>query len=147
MSGKIVSLEGIAGHLPRPVVMCHGCFDVLHIGHVRHFQEAKRKGTTLIVTVTADSHVGKGEGRPIFTDAQRAEMIAALECVDYVVINDASNASEAIKYIRPDFYVKGLDYKGTNCDEFNSARSVGAEIVFTSTEKFSTTELIERLKK
>lgn len=147
MSRKIVSIEGIVGQIPRPTVMCHGCFDVLHIGHVRHLQEAKRNGITLVVSVTADAYVGKGDGRPIFTAAERAEMLAALECVDYVVINDGPNSYDALRFIKPDFYVKGIDYKGTDCEEFQIAKSIGAKMVFTNTEKFSTTELIERLQK
>lgn len=145
---KIVQL-GIPGDyiIPRPIVMCHGCFDVLHLGHVKYLQEAKRKGMTLIVTVTADQYVNKGESRPIFTAGQRAEMLAALKCVDYVAINNAPDACDALKAIRPDFYVKGSDYKGTTCEEFEVAKSISTEVVFTSTEKFSTTELIERLQK
>lgn len=143
---KLVPLERLSFAIPRPIVMAHGCFDYLHWGHIRHLEAAKRKGMTLVVTVTADRYVNKGAGRPIFNQQQRAEMLAALSCVDYVAINDASDASRALKIIRPDFYIKGQDYKTVACDEFNIARSVGAEIIFTDTEKFSSTALIERLR-
>src|SRR5581483_2218784 len=146
MAGKIVSLENLP-ILPRPIVHCHGCFDYLHYGHLKHLEEAKRKCATFIVTITSDKYVGKGLGRPIFNEMERAEMLASLQCVDYVAINNSPNASNALKVIRPDFYVKGRDYKNTNCSEFDDARAAGAEIVFTGAHKLSTTDLLEKLSK
>lgn len=145
MASKIVSLENLP-LLPRPLVYCHGCYDILHFGHVTHLREAKRRGATLIVTVTADKYINKGIGRPVFTDKQRAEMLAALDCVDYVAINNSPDAIRALSIIRPDFYVKGRDYKNITCEEFESAKKMGIELIFSNTEKFSTTELIERIR-
>ena len=83
--------------MPQPkVVLAHGCFDLLHIGHIRHFQAAKRLGGTLVVTVTPDRFVNKGPRRPLFTEHLRAEAIAALECVNFVAINEWSSAVETI---------------------------------------------------
>src|SRR5437868_588138 len=76
----------------RTVAQCHGVFDVLHLGHVRHFEIGRRSADILIVTLTGDQYVNKGPGRPIFSEALRAEMLAALECVDYVAINQAPSA-------------------------------------------------------
>ena len=89
---KIKDIHELAGELAsvrrgRTVVQCHGVFDLLHIGHIRHFQEAKKSGQILVVTVTPDRHVNKGPHRPVFTETLRAEAIASLDCVDYVAIN------------------------------------------------------------
>ena len=70
----------------RKVVLCHGVFDLLHMGHVRHLEEARSHGDILIVTITADAYVNKGPGKPVFSAALRAEMLAALSCVDFVDI-------------------------------------------------------------
>ena len=69
------------------MVLCHGCFDLMHPGHIKYFQAAKRMGDVLAVTVTPDRYIDKGAGRPVFNENLRAESIAALECVDYVAIN------------------------------------------------------------
>lgn len=129
------------------IVLCHGCFDLLHVGHVRYLQAAKAMGDMLIVTITADKHINKGEGRPIWNEHRRAEMVAALKCVDRVMINDAPDVCEILTLIKPSLYVKGKDYKGVKCHEFDVAEAVGAKMVFTNTEKFSTTDLIERIRK
>lgn len=133
-------------HKEKVIVHCHGCFDCLHIGHIRHLQAAKGTGDILVVTVTDDKNVGKGPGRPIFNESDRAEMLAALECVDYVAINRDSNAIKAIRRIKPDFYAKGSDYADTACDEFVTAAQEGGSVIFTQTPKFSTTEFIARVK-
>ena len=91
------------------IVQCHGCFDLMHIGHIRHLQAARAMGDLLVATVTADLYVAKGDGRPAFAEALRAEALAALACVDRVAINRAPTAVEAIWMLRPDVYVKGQD--------------------------------------
>ena len=100
----------------KKIVHCHGVFDLLHIGHIRHFQQAKELGDVLVVTVTPDQFVNKGPGRPAFGEQMRTEAIAALDCVDFVAINRWPLAEEAIKLIQPRFYVKGSDYKDANDD-------------------------------
>lgn len=131
----------------RPLVHCHGCFDMLHIGHIRHLRAAKKLGNTLVVTVTSDKYVNKGTGRPIFTAIERVEALCALQCVDYVLVSDAPNITDMIGTIRPDIYAKGKDYEGMNFEDFDAVRALGGKVVFTDTPKFSTTELIEKLKK
>ena len=89
---KVVDIDALAATLAgsrrgRKVVQCHGVFDLMHIGHIRHFQEAKNIGDILVVTLTPDRIVNKGPQRPVFTESLRAEAIASLDCVDYVAIN------------------------------------------------------------
>ena len=131
------------------VVQCHGVFDLLHIGHVRHFQQAKSYGDILAVTITPDRHVNKGPNRPSFTEQLRAEAIAALDCVDYVIINSWPTAVEAIQQIKPNVYVKGSEYQDKNNDitakieeEMTAVQSVGGEIAFTDDITFSSSSLI-----
>lgn len=133
------------------VVQCHGVFDLLHIGHIRHLQQAKRLGEVLVVTLTPDRFVGKGPGRPVFTQALRAETLAALDCVDYVAINEWPTAVEAIKMVHPDLYVKGPDYKDAAQDvtgmighERSTVESIGGTVVTTEDITFSSSNLINR---
>src|SRR5271166_3860370 len=95
----------------RTVVHAHGTFDLLHLGHVRHLEAARKLGDILIVTVTADRFVNKGPGRPVFSEELRAEMLATLQYVDWVAINDEPDDVGAIRRIRPDLYIKGNDYQ------------------------------------
>ena len=93
------------------VVLCHGMFDLIHLGHIRYFQEAKEEGDILIVTLTADKFCRKGPGRPIFSENLRAESLAALEIIDYVAICPHPTGIEAIKIIKPNIYAKGKEYE------------------------------------
>lgn len=95
----------------RKIVHCHGVFDLIHPGHIYHFRSAKKYGDVLVVTITADKFVKKGPGRPTFNEDLRAEFLAALSDIDYVAIARFDSAIEVIKFIQPDFYVKGPDYK------------------------------------
>jgi rfaE bifunctional protein kinase chain/domain/rfaE bifunctional protein nucleotidyltransferase chain/domain len=154
---KIKELEPLAAILSshrsggQKVMHCHGVFDLLHIGHIRHFEEAKRSGDILVVTLTSDRYVNKGPHRPAFSQELRAEAIAALSCVDYVAINDSPMAIDLIKLLRPNFYVKGSDYKNAADDvtggitlEREAVESVGGAILFTDDIVFSSSGLINR---
>src|SRR5262245_23483910 len=154
---KIKSLEDI-GKIARSqrergqvVVQAHGTFDLLHLGHVRHLEAARRLGDVLVVTLTADRFVNKGPGRPVFNEAMRAEMLASLEYVDWVAIADATDAIRAIHAIRPRFYIKGQDYVNAAGDvtgkivlEREAVEAHGGQIHFTDDIVFSSTELINR---
>ncbi len=94
----------------KKVVQCHGVFDIVHLGHLRHFNMAKKEGDMLLVTLTADKFVKRGPGRPIFNEQLRAEYLASLSMVDFVGIINADTATEAIKVLKPSFYAKGQDY-------------------------------------
>jgi rfaE bifunctional protein nucleotidyltransferase chain/domain len=133
------------------VVHAHGTFDLLHLGHVRHLEAARKLGDVLIVTVTADRFVNKGPGRPVFNAELRAEMLATLEYVDWVAVNDAADAVTAIERIRPSIYIKGQDYQNPDGDitgkitlERNAVEAHGGRIHFTDEVTFSSTELINR---
>lgn len=127
------------------IVMAHGCYDLLHIGHVQHLKAAKRLGDVLVVTITADEFVNKGPDRPAFPEDDRAAMVEALECVDYIAINNSGDSSDAILAIKPDRYVKGIDYVGMSPDiEQIAVQRIGGKVMFTTTEKHSSTDLIER---
>jgi rfaE bifunctional protein nucleotidyltransferase chain/domain len=134
----------------KKVVLCHGCFDLMHPGHIKHFQAAKRMGDVLLVTVTPDRYVEKGEGRPVFSQDLRAESIAALECVDYVAINRWRTAEETLRLLLPDIYVKGQEFEkledatGKIQKEYEVAKSLGIEVRFTHEIVFSSTELLNR---
>src|SRR2546421_4947842 len=95
----------------RTVVHCHGCFDIVHPGHIQHLQFAKSLGDVLIVSVSADWHVNKGLDRPLIPDELRASSLAALECVDHVYINPDPTAVALLEKLRPDVYVKGKEYE------------------------------------
>jgi len=135
----------------RKIVHCHGVFDLLHIGHIRHFEEAKKLGDILVITITPDQYVNKGPNHPAFTEELRAEGIAALGCVDYVAINKWPTAVETIKCLKPDIYVKGPDYKdrqtdltGKIIDEEAAIKAVGGRIAFTDDILFSSSSLINK---
>lgn len=93
----------------KSTILCHGDFDLLHIGHIRHLKKAKEMGDILMVTIIGDKYVDKGLNRPVFSENYRAEIIAALECVDYVAIVDAKDAVKSIEIIKPNIYAKGQD--------------------------------------
>ncbi|MCP3905650.1 MAG: adenylyltransferase/cytidyltransferase family protein [Planctomycetes bacterium] len=129
------------------VVMCHGCFDLVHPGHVRHLQQAARLGDRLLVTVTADSLLGKGPDRPLIPQELRAENLAALDCVDWVAISENPTATPLLETIRPDVYVKGREYEHNQDPRFEQEKEVvqrhGGRVVFTSGDVvFSSTALM-----
>lgn len=133
----------------RVVILAHGSFDLLHIGHVRHLQAARGHGDVLVVTITADSFINKGPGRPVFPEGLRSEMLAALEFVDYVGVVPGPDALPAIKAVRPNFYVKGQDYRNPEGDitgrivaEREAAEEYGGQLIFTEEITYSSTELI-----
>lgn len=135
----------------KSVVLCHGVFDLLHMGHVRHFEAARREGDVLIVTITADRFVNKGPGRPIFPEHIRAEMLAAIGYIDHVAINPHPTAEEPLRQIRPDVYVKGSDYENPEEDvtggiarERDAVEEHGGRLVFTKDITFSSSSLINR---
>ena len=134
----------------KKLVLCHGCFDLMHPGHIKHFQAAKEMGDILIVTIIPDVHVDKGLGRPAYNQNLRVESIAALECVDYVAINKWPTAEETLKLLRPDIYVKGQEFKdiedktGKIQKEYQLAKELGIEVKFTHEIVFSSTKLLNQ---
>lgn len=121
-------------------VLCNGCFDCLHLGHVKHLRAARALGDTLIVALTTDAFVLKGEGHPVFPWIERAEMLRALSCVDRVISCDS--AAYAIRIIKPDIYVKGKEYEGRLPEE-DLVKSLGGRVVFLETSPvYSSTQIL-----
>lgn len=146
--GEIVEKEKKLGH---KVVQCHGVFDLLHPGHLRHFKEAKAQGDCLVISVTPDCFVNKGPGRPVFNENLRVENLAELSVVDYVVLNNEPTAVGAIYSVKPNVYVKGSEYSnpseditGKITDEVNAVKRFGGDIFFTEDIVFSSSSLLNR---
>jgi len=95
----------------KTIIHCHGCFDIVHPGHIHHLSWSKTQADVLLVSITADKYVEKGNKRPYFLERFRAGQIAALEFVDYVYINPYRDACRVIEIIKPDFFVKGFEFK------------------------------------
>lgn len=137
---KKKNLLKILGSYPRKkgnkVSMCHGVFDLVHPGHIRHLQFAKTKSNILVVSITADLHVNKADMRPYVPQQLRAENLAALEFVDYVIIDEEPNPLLNLKYLKPDFFVKGREYVSgkinpKTLDEINILKSYGGKFIYT----------------
>ena len=130
-------------------MLCHGVFDLLHLGHLRHLKQARSEGEVLFVSITADAFVNKGPDRPVFGERLRAEMLAGLEIVDHVVISHARTGIDVINRVRPDVYVKGIEYKAEDADitqnigkERQAVEAHGGRIVFTDGLTFSSSNLL-----
>ncbi|MEM0952081.1 MAG: adenylyltransferase/cytidyltransferase family protein [Cyanobacteria bacterium P01_H01_bin.74] len=131
-----------------PVVLTNGCFDLLHVGHVKYLQACRAFGKTLVVLVNSDNSVSrlKGPKRPVNAENDRAEVIAALACVDYVTLFDADSPMALIQRIGPDIYVKGDQYNESNLPEMPVLTDLGTAVRFVPmVENISTTTLIEKI--
>jgi len=154
-AAKVVKAETLPAVLAplraagKTIVHAHGVFDLLHVGHIRHFAEAKALGDILVVTVTVDGLVNKGPNRPAFTDALRVEALAALADIDYVAVSHWPTAEHVIELVAPDVYVKGPDYRNAADDktggisrEEEAVRAGGGRIHFTDDVTFSSSSLL-----
>ena len=157
MINKITSIENLKKIIfnlkseKKKIVLCHGVFDLLHIGHIKHFNEARKYGDILVVTLTPDAYVDKGPKRPAFSEKLRLEVIASLDVVDYVALNSSPTAISAIKKIKPNIYCKGPDYKDHTNDisgqiknEIKELKKFGGKIIYTRDITFSSTNLLNR---
>lgn len=133
----------------KKVAQCHGVFDLLHRGHLHQFEQVKSRADILVVSITADRYVLKGPGRPVFNQNIRAEMLAALELVDFVTIVESFSAVDVIKLLKPDYYVKGQSYQEASKDitgkigpEVEAISAVGGEIMFTNEIPIRSTPLL-----
>ena len=131
--------------------LCHGVFDLLHIGHINHISEAKKKCDILIVSVTHDDFINKGPGRPAFNHNIRMQSVASLESVDYVYLSNNLTAKKSIGLIKPNFYFKGPDYKNLSQDttgeiknEITELKKNKGNIYITKSKKFSSSNLINK---
>ena len=158
MSEKIVNPDRLAAIADsfraqgRKLVLTNGCFDLLHVGHVRYLQAARALGDALAVAINGDDSVRvlKGAGRPLNTERDRAEILAALECVDYAVLFPEERVTRLIEEVRPSIYVKGGDYTPASLhpEEHAALEKIGAEIrILPFKPGHSTSGLIERMKR
>jgi rfaE bifunctional protein nucleotidyltransferase chain/domain len=134
----------------RRVVFANGAFDLLHVGHVRYLEAARREGDWLAVGVNSDRSVenGKGKGRPILPEAERAEIISALSCVDAVVVFDEDSPAELLSELKPDVHAKGTDYTAESVPERDIIASYGGKTAIVGDSKdHATTDLIEKIRK
>lgn len=156
MSGKILSEEELISErerlrrASRRLVFTNGCFDILHVGHVRYLQAARAEGDALVVAINSDASVRelKGQGRPILPQGERAELLAALGAVDYVTVFDEVSPRSLIAKLLPDVLVKGGDY---SLDEIHGRdeveRAGGRVLSLPFVEGVSTTNIIEKIRK
>ncbi|HVD95775.1 MAG TPA: adenylyltransferase/cytidyltransferase family protein [Candidatus Limnocylindria bacterium] len=158
MSPKIISVQELSDYCGKlraagkKLVATNGCFDLLHLGHVRYLQAARALGDFLAVGLNRDHSVRelKGSGRPITTESDRAELVAALQCVDLVTVFPQIRATQFIAAVRPAIYVKGSDYTPETLNEEERAvlKEIGAEIRLVPFETgYSTSRLIEQICK
>src|SRR3954471_4340244 len=131
-------LREIIGPRPRArsVIMCHGTFDLVHPGHIRHLMYAKSKADILIARLTSDSHINKLNFSPFVPQDLRAMNLAALEIVDYVVVDENPTPIENLKFIQPDFFAKGYEYSSEGIhpktrEEMAALESYGGQVIFT----------------
>jgi D-glycero-beta-D-manno-heptose 1-phosphate adenylyltransferase len=152
---KILALEPLALRLAEHknrgerIVLANGCFDLLHVGHARYLEGARREGDVLVVAVNSDRSVRllKGEGRPILAADARARLVAALAPVSYVTIFEDPDVTRLLSILRPDVHAKGTDYTTETVPERETARSLGVRIAIVGDPKqHSTRDLLARLR-
>jgi cytidyltransferase-like protein len=149
-NSKICDLQSLKHLLKnKKFTLVHGVFDLLHVGHKRHFESAKELTNILLVSLTSDRFVKKGPGRPVFNQSIRSEMISSLDCVTYIYLNDSETPINLIKELKPAYYCKGQDYINFSDDvtgnikkEYEAVKKFGGKMHFTSDIQFSSSKLI-----
>ena len=151
---KIINLSKLQIKLKKlkkknKIVLCHGVFDIIHHGHIKYFEEAKKNGDILVVSLTADEFVNKGPGRPYFNFKFRSETLEAIQTIDYICKSNFETSLKVIKSIKPDFYCKGLDYRNKKKDltkniflEKKAVEKNGGKFITTSSKLFSSSNII-----
>ena len=143
------SLEELPGLVAgRKVVLANGCFDILHVGHVRYLEGARKLGDTLVVAINSDRSVRalKGEGRPILNETERVALVSALRCVDHVVVFDEGDVTRVLDILRPSIHAKGTDYTEATVPERDQVVAYGGQVRITGDPKdHSTRDVIRRI--
>jgi len=151
---KLLSLEQLTQEVKKlkkadkKLVLANGCFDLIHVGHVRYLREAKEKGDVLIVAINSDKSVGqiKGNKRPIFSQTDRAEIVASFEFIDFVIIFDEPTVATILNVLKPDIHCKGTDYTPETVPEKEVVKKYGGEISIVGDPKqHSSKDLIKRI--
>ena len=130
-------------------MLANGCFDLIHVGHIRYLRESKRCGDILVVAINSDSSVArlKGIGRPILPEAERAAILSAFDCVDYVIVFSEPNVENILKALRPDVHAKGSDYTPETVPERETVLGYGGKIAITGGPKIrSTSEILSFIR-
>lgn len=154
--GKIVSKEIFKTSIKlqlaeerKTIALCHGVFDLVHPGHIIHLEQAKEMADILVVSITAAKYVRKGPGRPYFDDETRMKFLAAIECVDYVLLSEGYTVDDIVECVKPDIYVKGEEYAkaedditGKITEEKELVEQYGGKVRYTTGQTFSSTKLI-----
>lgn len=155
VAAKIDTLEGLIERLAperaagRTLALANGCFDVLHVGHLRYLEGAKAEADVLVVGVNGDASVRrlKGPGRPVLDEDERARLVAALRCVDYVVVFQEDDVKRLLLALRPDVHCKGTDYTEETVPERDVVRSYGGRVAIVGDPKqHDTRALIARIR-
>lgn len=156
--GKIVSKEEFQSKI-RPllkkdhklIALSHGVFDLVHPGHMMHFEQASKMADVLVVSITAADYVRKGPDRPYFNDEMRLNFLSKIECIDYVMLSEGYTVDDIVEAVEPDFYVKGSEYADEDADvtenmkpERELVERHGGKVCYTSGDAFSSTKLINR---
>jgi len=147
---KLREILGEQKRRGRRIVFANGCFDTLHVGHIRYLEGARREGDLLVVGVNADSSVCKlkGRGRPILDENARAQLVAAIRVVDYVVLFSEPNVEALLEFLRPDVHAKGTDYSADTVPERAVADRLGIRIAIVGDPKdHSTRALLDSIRK
>ncbi|MEE8462507.1 MAG: adenylyltransferase/cytidyltransferase family protein [Acidobacteriota bacterium] len=154
MTSKIKPLQEITTLVARQqetgktVVFANGCFDLLHVGHIRYLEAARALGDLLVLGLNGDKSVRqlKGPGRPLMSQDERAEILAALECVDYLVVFDDPTAKEVLETLKPNIHAKGTDYTRESVPERDTVLSYGGSIAIVGDSKdHSTKDFIRQI--
>lgn len=130
------------------IIFTNGCFDILHIGHVKYLEEAKSLGDILVVGINSDrsTRILKGPGRPLITEEERARIVSSLYCVDYAIIFDEETSIQLIAELKPDIHVKGGDYEIQNLPEYDVVNSYGGKIqILSYSSEKSTTNIVKQI--
>jgi rfaE bifunctional protein nucleotidyltransferase chain/domain len=145
---RLIEVVAVARRNGARIVFANGCFDVLHVGHIRYLEGARQLGDVLIVGVNSDRQVAiqKGSGRPIMPEAERAELLASLESVSYVTIFDEPTVEELLLALKPDVHAKGTDYTVDTVPEREVVRSYGGQVAIVGDPKdHSTSQILSRM--
>jgi len=146
---ELPALRAAATAAGKTIALANGVFDLFHVGHLRYLQGARAEADLLVVAVNSDrsTRENKGPGRPVVPEAERAEIVAGLACVDHVVIFDSRDVVPVIRALRPDVQVKGTDYTPESIPEAAEVRAHGGRVAVAGDPKgHSTTELIDKLE-
>ncbi|MEC9489534.1 MAG: D-glycero-beta-D-manno-heptose 1-phosphate adenylyltransferase [Halanaerobiales bacterium] len=156
MAAKIMGLEELKNEIEKKkeagelIVFTNGCFDILHVGHIRYLKKAASLGDKLVLAVNSDSSVRelKGKNRPFVPEKERMEVLAALDMIDYLVLFSEVNCKKVLEKIKPQIYVKGGDYRIEDLPEAETVYSYGAKVVLiTEVKGRSTTNIIKKIRK